>query len=65
MGYDVTNVSRSSIGPENLDTADANGKLETFSIAAKATASLTDEQYSSKRVQRHVQMGRLRARKTS
>lgn len=62
MSYEVTNVSKGSI-MENLDTQDAKGKLETLSLGPRDKVTLTDAQFASRRVQRHVLYKRLRVRK--
>lgn len=62
MGYEVTNASKGPIR-ENLDTKDAQGNFETFILGPREKVVLTDEQFASRRVQRHVLHQRLRVRK--
>jgi hypothetical protein len=62
MAYEITNVSR---GPlyENLDTKDAQGKREVLSVPVRKTITLTDPQWASNAVQRHIKRKRLRSKK--
>ncbi|MDX1643441.1 MAG: hypothetical protein R3244_03680 [Thermoanaerobaculia bacterium] len=64
MAYEVTNVSR---GPlyENLDTKDVQGNLEVLNLGVRQKATLTDKQWASASVQRHIRRKRLRSRKLS
>lgn len=64
VSYEVMNVSKGTIH-ENLDTQDDNGKIEVFSLAPRAKTTLTDDQFASRRIQRHVLKKRLRARKVA
>jgi len=64
MAYEVENVSRSLIY-ENLDTKDANGKLEVLNVGVRTKAVLSDLQWASHAVQRHIARNRLRSKKTS
>lgn len=59
MSYKITNISRGPIH-ENLDTKDANGNLEVFSLGPRETTELSNEQFASRRVQKHVQKKRLK-----
>ncbi len=61
MSYEVLNVSKTTIH-ENLDTK-IKGRLETFVLGPRKKAVLTDAQFASRRVQRHVLKKRLRAKK--
>ena len=62
MAYEVTNVSRSPIY-ENLDTKDVNGKREVLNVGVRRTITLTDPQWASNAVQRHIKRKRLRSKK--
>lgn len=62
MGYEVTNVSKGSIN-DNLDTQDSKGNFETFTLGPREKVILTDDQFASRRVQRHVLHKRLRVKK--
>lgn len=62
MSYKITNVSRGPIY-ENLDTKDGNGNLEVFSLGPRETTELSNEQFESRRVQKHVEKKRLKVQK--
>lgn len=64
MAYEVTNVTRGLIY-ENLDTKGVDGKLEVLSLGVRKKATLTDAQWGSASVQRHIQRKRLRSKKTA
>jgi len=61
MPYQVTNISRTPIY-ENLDTKDVNGKREVLNVGVRKTVTLTDTQWGSFAVQRHIQKKRLRSK---
>lgn len=60
MPYVVKNNSRGPIH-EDLDTVGANGKRETLHLKVRESKQLSNEQYNSRSVQKHVREGRLRA----
>jgi hypothetical protein len=62
VSYEVLNVSKTTIH-ENLDSKNKKGKLDTFVLGPRKKAVLTDAQFASRRVQRHVLKKRLRAKK--
>ena len=62
MPYEIENVSRSMIY-ENLDTKDSSGKKEVLSVGVRAKVVLTDLQWASHSVQRHIARSRLRSKK--
>lgn len=64
MAYEVTNVSRGPI-IENLATKGADGKLEVLNLGVRKKTTLTDAQWASPAVQRHIQRKRLRSKKSS
>lgn len=64
MAYEVTNVSRSLIY-DNLDTKGPDGKPEVLAIKVREKRTLTDQQWASRNVQKHVKRGRLRSRAVS
>ena len=60
MAYEVTNVSRSLLY-ENLDTQDVNGRREILNLGVRKKVTLTDAQWNSAAVQRHIARKRLRS----
>ena len=64
MAYEIKNVSRQAIY-EDLETYDQEGKRDTLRLAVREKTILTDAQFQSRRVQRHLNSRpkRLRARK--
>jgi hypothetical protein len=62
MAYEITNVSRGLLY-ENLDTKDADGKREVLNVGVRKTVTLTDQQWASNSVQRHILRKRLRSKK--
>ena len=62
MAYKITNVSRGLLY-ENLDTKDVNGKLEVLNVGVRKTVTLSDQQWASNAVQRHILRKRLRSKK--
>jgi len=64
MAYEVTNVTRGMIY-ENLDTKGVDGKLEVLSLGVRKMTTLSDGQWASASVQRHIQRKRLRSKKTA
>ncbi len=62
MAYEVINISRSLLY-ENLDTKDANGNREVLNVPVRKTVTLTDQQWASNAVQRHIKRKRLRSKK--
>ena len=62
MAYQVTNIGKVLIY-ENLDTPDAVGKPEVFSLGVRETKTISDEQWASRAVQRHLTRKRLRSKK--
>jgi hypothetical protein len=63
MSYEVQNVTRSLLY-ENLDTTDAQGKKEILNLGVRKRMTLTDAQWASNSVQRHIARKRLRSKKT-
>lgn len=64
MSYEVMNISRSTIH-ENLDTKNVQGKREVLSVGVRKKITLTDQQWASNSVQRHILRKRLRSKKLS
>jgi hypothetical protein len=64
MAYEVTNVTRGMIY-ENLATKGVDGKLEVLALGVRKKVTLTDAQWASPSVQRHIQRKRLRSKKTA
>ena len=62
MPYEITNVSRAPLY-ENLDTKNVSGKLEVLSVPVRKTVTLSDQQWASNAVQRHIKRKRLRSKK--
>lgn len=60
MAYTVTNVTRTLIH-DNLDTV-VGGQREVFQIGARQTVVLTNAQWGSRNVQRHIAHKRLRSK---
>lgn len=61
MAHEITNVSRSLLY-ENLDTKDVNGKREVLNLGVRKKVTLTDAQWNSASVQRHITRKRLRSK---
>ena len=58
--YTVKNISRSWIYAE-LDTKDGGGKLEILALGRRKSQTLTQAQWDSKAVQKHIKRNRLRS----
>lgn len=60
MAYKVKNISTGFLY-ENLDTKDADGKREVLSLKKREEKTLSDEQWASVAVQKHIKKGRIRS----
>jgi hypothetical protein len=59
--YEVKNISRILIY-EDLDTTDGSGAKEVLRLRKRESATLTQAQWQSASVQKHINKGRLRSR---
>ena len=60
--YEVKNVSRGPIH-ENLDTKDKHMKVEALHLGPQKSKQLTEKQWASRAVQKHITRGRRRSKK--
>jgi hypothetical protein len=60
MAHQVTNVSPTLL-QDNLDTV-VGGKRETFVLGSRRSVVLTDTQWGSRNIQRHLAHKRLRSK---
>lgn len=60
MAYRIKNISSGMIY-EDLDTKGPDGRRENLSIKPRASAVLTEAQWNSRAVQKHILKGRLRS----
>lgn len=62
MGYKITNISKTMIH-DNLDTRDGDGDLGVFALGPRESVEVTDAQFESRRLQKHLKLKRLKAQK--
>jgi len=64
VAYEILNVTRAMIY-ENLDTKDVNGKQELLCLPVREKKTLSDAQWASVAVQKHLRKKRIRSKKVS